>query len=108
MSQTTTCPGCHRTSEVDESMLGRFIRCEQCRCMYYIVVPPLGNEGIPWTSVAATSSISGDAATSPAPKRVETETERLNRRLQNMTSLLLLSLLISSITFALALIQFLR
>ncbi len=91
MSQTTTCPGCHRTSEVDESMLGRFIRCEQCRCMYYIVVPPLGNEGIPWTSVAATSSISGNTATSPAPKRVETETERLNRRLQNMTSLLLLS-----------------
>lgn len=108
MSQTTTCPGCQRTSEVEESMLGRFIRCEQCRCMYYIVVPPLGNEGIPWTSVAATSSISGLGDTSLAPRRVETETERLNRRLHNLTSLLLLSFMINMITFALELIQFLK
>lgn len=108
MSQTTTCPGCHRTSEVDESMLGRFIRCEQCRCMYYIVVPPLGDERRQWTSVAATSSVSEEDLTSPAAKRVETDSERLNRRLQNMTSLLLLSLLISSISLAMAVIQILK
>jgi hypothetical protein len=108
MSLTTTCPGCHRTSEVDDSMLGRFIRCEQCRCMYYIVVPPLGDDGHQWTSVAATSSVSGATAKSPAPKRVETEAERLNRRLQNLTSLLLLNLLIGAILLVLTFIRFLN
>ena len=42
MQHTTTCPSCHRKSEVDDSFLGRFICCEQCRCLYYVVVPPLG------------------------------------------------------------------
>ncbi len=108
MSQTTTCPGCHRKSGVDESMIGRFIRCEQCRCMYYVVVPPLGEERSEWTSVAATSSVSGTSDTSPAPRRAETEAEILNRRIRNLTSLVLLSLLISLIVLVLAVIQFLK
>lgn len=108
MSQTTTCPGCHRKSEVDESMIGRFIRCEQCRCMYYVVVPPLGEERSEWTSVAATSSVSGQSDTSHPPRRPETATEVLNRRLQQLTVLVLLNLLIGSIVLVLTVIHLLK
>ena len=108
MSQTTTCPGCQRKGEVDESMIGRFNRCEQCRCMYYVVVPPLGEERSEWTSVAATSSISGQDHTSPPPRRAETETEILNRRLQKLTTLIFLNLFIGSIVLLLAVIHVLK
>lgn len=108
MSQTTTCPGCHRKGEVDESMIGRFIRCEQCRCMYYVVVPPLGEERSEWTSVAATSSVSGHNDTSHVPPRAESATEVLNHRLQKLTLLVLLNLLIGSIALILTVIHLLK
>lgn len=104
MSQITTCPGCHRKNEVDESMIGRFVRCDQCRCLYYVVVPPLGEERREWTSIAANSSTSGHVDTEQLSKRPESAAEILNRRLQVLTLLMILNLLIGSMAVVLAII----
>lgn len=69
MSHTTICPKCHQKSKVDESLIGRFVTCEHCRCLYYVVVPPLGEERTEWQSLPATSvpqPVSGAASTGTA------------------------------------------
>ena len=108
MQHTTTCPSCHRKSEVDDSFLGRFICCEQCRCLYYVVVPPLGEERSEWTSVAATSSVSGRDDKDPVSRRPVTETEILSRRVQLLTAMISLNLVIGSIVLVLVVIQLLK
>lgn len=108
MPQTTTCPGCHLRSEVNDVLIGRFIRCEQCHCMYYVVVPPLGELRNELQSVAATSSVAGPDYTTPLPRKPPSEAEALRRRVQQLTSLLVLNLLISAIVLVLVVRQFLK
>ncbi len=107
MPQTTTCPGCHLKSEVDDASIGRFIRCEQCRCLYYVVVPPLGELRNELQSVAATSSVSGSNDTSSSYRRPQTESEVLRSRVQRLTALIVLNLLISLIVLVLVVRPFL-
>lgn len=62
MTITTTCPKCNAKTEVSGSMVGRFVTCESCRCLYYIVVPPLKKDepegliSVPAVSVARPSA----------------------------------------------------
>jgi hypothetical protein len=104
MSHTTTCPRCHFRSEVDESLIGRFLDCEHCRCLYYVVVPPLGAEHGEWSSVAAT----GHVDATPQAGRSLTQTESLLRKVQQLIIVTLLNSLISLLVLGLALYQLLK
>ncbi len=108
MPQTTTCPGCHLKSEVNDALIGRFIRCEKCHCMYYVVVPPLGEMQNEWQSVAATSSVSGSNNTSSPNRRPKTDSEVLRSRVQQLTVLIVLNLLISLIVLVMVVRPFLN
>lgn len=107
MLHTTTCPGCHHQSAVDESLIGRFIRCEQCRCMYYVIVPPLGEEHKEWAAIPATGPVS--RKTEPtSDRRVENATETLDRRIQQLIAMNTLNLLVSATVLVLVLRQLLK
>lgn len=95
MPHTTICPKCHAKSRVDESLIGRFITCDHCKCLYYVVVPPLGEERSELQSIPATSAvIERSSAGSDRPS--STETEKLQRRINLLTALVVLNLLIGA------------
>ena len=102
MSHTTVCPKCHVKSKVDESLIGRFITCEQCRCLYYVVVPPLGEERSEWHSVPATSPAIAGESGSP-PRSSSTALESLRGRVQILTVLVVLNLVIGSLALVMQL-----
>jgi hypothetical protein len=65
MTYKTTCPKCNAETEVSGSLVGRFVTCDHCRCLYYVVVPPLNDETQEkYVSVPATSSARPSAPTS--------------------------------------------
>lgn len=106
MSHTTICPKCHQKSKVDESLIGRFVTCEHCRCLYYVVVPPLGEERTEWQSVPATSvpqPISGPASTATA-KGAGAGADPVGR----LTLLVIVSLILSGLSLALQIVGLLK
>jgi hypothetical protein len=42
MAQHIDCPRCERTNEIPEEFIGRYFRCPNCQCRYYVPVPALG------------------------------------------------------------------
>lgn len=107
MSHTTICPKCHQKSKVDESLIGRFVTCEHCRCLYYVVVPPLGEERAEWQSIPATSvpqPVSGMAASGAAATGRNVPSDPLPR----LAGLLVLNLILGALTLLLQIIALLR
>ncbi len=101
MSHTTVCPKCHVKSQVDESLIGRFITCEQCRCLYYVVVPALGEDQTEWQAIPATSPAIG--STGPRPSSADQELFRA--RVQWLTLLVVLNLLLTGIILVILLVR---
>lgn len=107
MSHTTICPKCHQKSRVDESLIGRFVTCEHCQCLYYVVVPPLGEERTVWQSMPATS------IPQPAPGTVATgprrgESDFLADPVGRLTLLVIVSLICSGLSLVLQIVGLLK
>jgi len=89
-------------SKVDESLIGRFITCERCQCLYYVVVPPLGEERSEWHSVPATSpAVAGESESPPRPS--SSTFDSLRGRVQVLTVLAVLNLVIGLLALVLQL-----
>lgn len=101
MSHTTVCPKCHVKSQVDESLIGRFITCEQCRCLYYVVVPALGEDQTEWQAIPATSPAIGPPGSRPSAA----DQELLRARVQWLTGLVVLNLLLTGIALVILLVR---
>jgi hypothetical protein len=47
MSREIDCPQCHTINSVPESTVGSYATCKKCKCMFWVTVPPLGEESRP-------------------------------------------------------------
>jgi len=47
MTQEIDCPQCHTLNTVPESAVGSYATCKTCKCMFWVTVPPLGEESRP-------------------------------------------------------------
>jgi ssDNA-binding Zn-finger/Zn-ribbon topoisomerase 1 len=72
MSHTTICPKCNAKTEVSESLVGRFVTCDNCHCLYYVVVPPLKKEGD--ENLVSVPAVSTALPTTPPSLRQSFET----------------------------------
>lgn len=108
MSQTTRCPGCGIVRQVDDSMIGRFTSCDHCRCMYYVVVPPLGQETANWPSIAATSSMSDSLSAAQLSNVRSTAVDSIHDQVARLYKLQVGTLLISLLALAVGILQLLR
>ena len=107
MSHTTVCPKCHQKSRVDESLIGRFVTCEHCQCLYYVVVPPLGEERTEWQALPATSvphPVPGTAATRPAVPDRDVQRDPVRR----LMGLLVVNLILGALTLLLQIVALMR
>lgn len=104
MSHTTVCPKCHVKSQVDQSLIGRFITCEKCRCLYYVVVPALGEDQTEWQAIPATSPAIGPGTAQP----LSAEQELFRTRVQWLTALVVLNLLVSGVVLVILLVRALK
>ena len=43
MAQHIECPRCETMNTVPDEYIGRYFRCPQCRCRYYVPVPTAGS-----------------------------------------------------------------
>jgi ssDNA-binding Zn-finger/Zn-ribbon topoisomerase 1 len=100
MPHTTICPKCHTETQVDESVIGRFLTCENCRCLYYVVVPSLKDEKRPWQSIPASSAISAPRPTTPE--------ETLEYRIGRLAVLMLINIVIGVAVLVVELIRLLK
>ncbi|MGC4003016.1 MAG: hypothetical protein QM811_07725 [Pirellulales bacterium] len=104
MPRTTTCPKCGVESQISDSLVGRFVTCESCRCLYYVVAPTLAEDedthkkllSVP--AVGASRPAESPAGSASAPTPLHT----LYARLQ---ILLVLNLLIGAAVLVLELVR---
>ena len=98
MSHTTTCPKCNTKTEVSESLVGRFVTCDNCRCLYYVVVPPLKKD-------EDQGLISVPAVSQTQPSAPSSLKQTFDARYSRLMTLLLVNLAIGATVLVIELIR---
>lgn len=101
MSYKTTCPKCNTETPNGESLIGRFVTCENCRCMYYVVVPPLSKD-------EPQGLVTVPALVTARPSAPTSLKQTFDTRYSRLLTLLVANLVIGAAVLAIELIRFFK